>query len=145
MPTVSHSWKASEPISEVGTWPVRQTSGIESISASCSGVTALVAPGPEVTSMTPGLAGRAGIAFGRMAGALLVAHEDVLDVVLLEELVIDRQHRAARIAEQVLDAIVLQRLHHHFGARHLAPSVSFCPLLIGLVPFSGRFWRLLVV
>ena len=55
MPTVSHSWKASEPISDVGTWPVMQTSGTESISASCSGVTALVAPGPEVTSMTPAL------------------------------------------------------------------------------------------
>ncbi len=101
MPTVSASWKASEPISEVGTWPVMQTSGIESISASASGVTALVAPGPEVTSTTPGLAGRAGIAFGRMARALLVAHQDVADVVLLEDLVIDRQHRAARIAENV--------------------------------------------
>ena len=40
---------------EVGTWPVRQTSGIESISASCSAVTTLVAPGPEVTRTTPGL------------------------------------------------------------------------------------------
>ncbi|MNT25121.1 hypothetical protein D3C72_1606260 [compost metagenome] len=55
MPTVSHSWKASEPISDVGTWPEMQTSGTLSISASCSGVTALVAPGPEVTSMTPTL------------------------------------------------------------------------------------------
>jgi len=55
MPTVSHSWKASEPISDVGTCPVMQTSGMESISASCSGVTALVAPGPEVTSITPAL------------------------------------------------------------------------------------------
>jgi hypothetical protein len=44
-----------EPISEVGTWPVRQTSGIESISASCRAVTTLVAPGPEVTRTTPGL------------------------------------------------------------------------------------------
>ena len=117
MPTVSHSWKASEPISEVGTWPVMQTSGIESISASCSGVTALVAPGPEVTSMHAGLAGRAGIAFGGMAGTLLVADQNVLTVVLLEQLVIDRQHRAAGIAEDVLDAVVLQRLDHHFGAR----------------------------
>ncbi len=55
MPTVSHSWKASEPISVVGTWPEMHTSGIESISASCSGVTALVAPGPEVTRRTPAL------------------------------------------------------------------------------------------
>ncbi len=32
-----------------------QTRGIESISASVSGVTMLVAPGPDVTSTTPGL------------------------------------------------------------------------------------------
>ncbi len=55
MPTVSASWKASEPIMKVGTWPVSTTSGMESISASVSPVTALVAPGPEVTSTTPGL------------------------------------------------------------------------------------------
>ena len=68
-----------------------------------------------------GLAGRARIAFRRMAGALLVAHQDVLDLVLLENLVVDRKDRAAGIAEDMLDAIVLQRLHHHFGARHFAP------------------------
>ena len=55
MPTVSHSWKASLPIRWVGTCPVMQTIGMESISASVSGVTMLVAPGPEVTNTTPGL------------------------------------------------------------------------------------------
>ena len=55
MPTVSASWKASDPIMKVGTWPEKTTSGIESISASVSPVTALVAPGPEVTSATPTL------------------------------------------------------------------------------------------
>ena len=55
MPTVSHSWKASVPIRWVGTWPVSTTRGMESISASVRPVTALVAPGPEVTSTTPGL------------------------------------------------------------------------------------------
>ena len=43
------------PIRCVGTWPVMQTIGIESISASVSPVIALVAPGPEVTSRTPAL------------------------------------------------------------------------------------------
>ena len=43
------------PIRAVGTWPVMTTIGIESISASAMPVTALVAPGPEVTSTTPGL------------------------------------------------------------------------------------------
>jgi hypothetical protein len=118
MPTVSHSWKASEPIRWVGTWPVMQTSGIESISASVRPVTALVAPGPEVTSTTADLAGRAGIAFGRMDRALLVADEDVLDLVLLEDRVIDRQHRAAGIAEQMFDALILKRADDHFGAGH---------------------------
>ena len=55
MPTVSASWKASLPIRCVGTWPVRQTTGMLSISASVSPVTQLVAPGPEVTSTTPTL------------------------------------------------------------------------------------------
>ena len=55
MPTVSASWKASLPIMCVGTCPVRQTIGTESISASVRPVTVLVAPGPEVTSTTPTL------------------------------------------------------------------------------------------
>jgi hypothetical protein len=55
MPVVSASWKASLPIRCVGTWPVRQTIGIESIRASVRPVTALVAPGPEVTNTQPTL------------------------------------------------------------------------------------------
>ena len=31
MPVVSHSWKASEPIAQLGTWPVMATSGTESM------------------------------------------------------------------------------------------------------------------
>ena len=53
MPTVSASWKASLPIMWVGTWPVRQTTGTLSMSASVRPVTVLVAPGPEVTRTTP--------------------------------------------------------------------------------------------
>ena len=54
MPTVSHSWKASSPIARVGTCPVITTSGIESMYAVAMPVTALVTPGPLVTSATPG-------------------------------------------------------------------------------------------
>ena len=64
------------------------------------------------------LAGRARIAFGGVDRALLVAHQDVLDHLLLEDRVIDRQHRAARIAEDVLHALIGERLDHHFGAGH---------------------------
>ena len=45
-PVMSHSWKASVPIRWLRTWPVTQTSGVESIHASAIGVTRLVAPGP---------------------------------------------------------------------------------------------------
>ena len=31
MPVVSASWKASEPIAQLGTWPVMATSGTESM------------------------------------------------------------------------------------------------------------------
>ncbi len=53
MPVMSISWKASVPIRLVRTWPVTQTSGVESIQASAIGVTRFVAPGPEVASATP--------------------------------------------------------------------------------------------
>src|SRR5437899_8323279 len=55
MPTVSHSWNASRPMACVGTCPVMITIGIESMYAVAIPVTALVTPGPEVTSATPTL------------------------------------------------------------------------------------------
>ena len=54
MPTVSHSWKASVPMTLYGTWPVTTTIGMLSMYASQSGVTMLVAAGPLVTMATPG-------------------------------------------------------------------------------------------
>ena len=55
MPIVSASWKPSVPSSSVRTWPVKNTTGTESIIASVIGVTRLVAPGPEVAQQTPTL------------------------------------------------------------------------------------------
>ena len=55
IPTQSTSWNASLPMAWVGTCPVMTTSGTESMWAVAMPVTALVAPGPEVTSTTPGL------------------------------------------------------------------------------------------
>ena len=66
-----------------------------------------------------------------MSGALLVAHKNVLDLILLIELIVNRQHSAAGIAENVLDAMVDQRLHDHFRPGHLARS-------------ARPFWRRLV-
>ena len=64
------------------------------------------------------LARRARIAFRRMGRALFMAHQHVLDLRLMEKRVIDRQDRAAGIAEQGRNTLILQGLHHHFGAGH---------------------------
>ena len=53
IPVMSHSWNASVPIRNERTWPVMQTSGVESIHASAIGVTRFVAPGPDVATATP--------------------------------------------------------------------------------------------
>jgi hypothetical protein len=42
----------------------------------------------------------------------------VTHFVLLEQRVVDRQHRAPRVAEEVLNALIRQGLDHHFGAGH---------------------------
>jgi len=55
MPVTSASWKASLPSSDRTTCAVMTTMGTESMSAVYSPVMVLVAPGPEVTSTTPGL------------------------------------------------------------------------------------------
>ena len=53
-------------------------------------------------------AGGARIAFGGMDGALLVPHQDVAQLVLLEDGVVNRQNRAAGIAEHDLYAEIDQ-------------------------------------
>ena len=52
--TIGVSWKASVPITFVGTWPVMATIGRLSSLASASPVTRFKAPGPEVAMTTPG-------------------------------------------------------------------------------------------
>ena len=66
-----------------------------------------------------------------MHGALFMSHQDVAHLVLREDGVVDRKHRAARIAEHMLDVLVGKRLDHHFGAGHFACHViSFIVLII---------------
>jgi hypothetical protein len=54
------------------------------------------------------LAGRACIPFGGMDGGLLVPHQDVAELVLLEERVIERKDGAAGIPENNLDTLIHQ-------------------------------------
>ena len=53
-----------------------------------------------------------------MGRALLVANENMLDVVLLEQLIVDWKDRPARIAEHDFDALIHQSFDYHFCAGH---------------------------
>ena len=68
----------------VRTWPVRNTTGTESIIASQIGVTRFVAPGPLVPMRHADLAGRLRVALGGVTAACLVADEDVADTGVVE-------------------------------------------------------------
>ena len=61
---------------------------------------------------------RAGVTLRGVYGALLVTHEHVGNLVLLDQLIVDRQNRTAWIAEDVLDALILQGLQDHLGTVH---------------------------
>jgi hypothetical protein len=55
-----------------------------------------------------------------MDGALLMAHQHMTDLVLLEEFVVNEQHRAAGVAENILDLFFLQAPDYNFrtGQNH---------------------------
>jgi hypothetical protein len=53
-----------------------------------------------------------------MHRGLLVADQDVLDRLLMEQGVVDREHGAAGIAEEGVDPLILQGADHHLGAGH---------------------------
>ena len=117
MPKVSASWKASLPMSLVETWPVMATMGMESIMASTRPVVRLVAPGPEVAQQTPTLAGGAGVAFGGEGGILLVTHQDVTDVVVVED-VVKGEGDAAGVAEHAVHTLAGEAFQQHSCAAH---------------------------
>ena len=117
MPRMSASWKASVPIEAAPTWPVTATIGTESMWASASGVTRLVAPGPEVAMHTPDAAGRRGVPLGGVAGALLVPDQDVPDRGVHQG-VVRREDGAAGDAEDVLGAGRLERPDQALRAGH---------------------------
>ena len=82
-------------------------------------MTRLVAPGPDVAMQTPTATGRGRIPLGRVAGALLVAHEDVPHLGRVDQRVVGRQDRAAGDAEDGVDAEALERLDQGLRAGDL--------------------------
>ena len=116
-------------MSALPTWPVMQTIGDESIIAVAMPVTMLVAPGPGGGDRDADLAGRARIAVGHVRRALLVADEDVADRVV-EHRVVGRQNRAARIAEDDVDAFAHQAFPENLrtGQSFFTHSVSIRPI-----------------
>jgi hypothetical protein len=98
-------------------------------------VTALVTPGPEVTSATPTL-----------------PDQDVLDLLLLEELVVDEEHGAPRVAEHVLDPLLLQAAHDDLSASQFHGPIRLakrkrvtlpvgCALVKQNVPLNSKIER----
>ncbi len=71
------------------------------------------------------LARHAGIGIRHVAGAALIARQDVLHAVIQAvQRVIQRQRGVAAQAENVFDAVVLQHPHHRFGAVHVFHVIS---------------------
>jgi len=62
------------------------------------------------------LAGGSRVSVGRMDGALLMANQDVLHILLPEDGVVEVQHRPTRIAEYELDTLGLEAADDDFGA-----------------------------
>ena len=63
------------------------------------------------------LAGGARVAFGGEGGVLLVPHQDVADLVIVEG-VVEGERDAAGIAEDAIDAFPGQAFEQHFRAAH---------------------------
>ena len=83
-------------------------------------------PGNEVQRAGPGggehdawLAAGAGVAVGHVRGPLLVPDQDVFELGMLGQVLVDGQVGAARVAEDVLDTLALQRLQDHVRSGQL--------------------------
>ena len=61
----------------------------------------------------------AGIAIGRMHSSLLVANQDVLNGVLLEEGIVDVQYRTAWVTPDVLDVLGLKGFNENFATAQI--------------------------
>ena len=100
MPTMSTSWNACVPIAARATWPVRATSGTQSMKAVARPVSRFVAPWAAGGHAHANATSRAGVAVGRVGGVLLVAYEHVPQGGVAGKLAIEGQGGSARVAEQ---------------------------------------------
>ena len=87
--------------------------GMESMKAVARPVTALVAPGPEVTRATPACP-YARVGVGHMGGRLLVPYQYAFQCLLLKNRIVNMQGSAARVAEDVFHTFVLERANKSF-------------------------------
>jgi hypothetical protein len=81
----------------------------------------------------PDASGGVGITAGGMARTLLMADQDVAQLLGVEQRVVDRQNRAAGDPEDHLDAEFLQRPHHRLGAGELLGRDALGALATGMV------------
>ena len=112
---MSVSWKARVPIAGVATWPVMQTSGDGVGPGVRDRRDEVGGAGPRGREDDADAAGRPRVALRHVAGALLVAGEDVAQRRALGERVVERQGRAAGQAEHDLDAVGLERAQERVG------------------------------
>ena len=81
------------------------------------GVTRLVAPGPGGGQAHAHLARGPGVAVGGVAGALLVPHQDVVDVEIVEG-VVQGDDLPPGKPEYGVDPFALERFEDHSGCFH---------------------------
>ena len=137
MPVVSHSWKASVPMAAV-----RHLAGDDDhrdrvhvgVAQRRDDVGGRRAAGHHGHA---GPAGGVGVALGHVAGALLVAHEDVADR-RVDDRVVHGEDAAAREPEDRVDALHLERLDQRLAAVGLHAGSEFHVVsFLGCVAMSG--------
>ena len=94
------------------------------------------AAGPRGRKTHADLTGRAGVAVGGMGCPLLMAHEVVFDLGCLVEDVVDVQDRAARVAEDDVNPLLLEALDEYLRARelHVPPPFVSMPCKAQALP-----------
>ena len=71
---------------------------------------------PRCDQHNPDLAGGTGVPFGGVDRSLLVPHQNVADVILLENRIVNREYGPAWISEYDLYTLIGESLKDDFGA-----------------------------